>query len=531
MTSPHSASSRTGLAAASLTIAFIALYCGTSRGVFVYGDDVLMYQVTQAIAERGSVSVTSSARSGDVTHAVEGRDGKRYAKYGIGQSLAALPFFALAHPLFDRWQLPETRDRFGNLRTGAAVFATGLTNAVSGGLAVGLLFLLAVEIGFSLPVAVATALSLGLGTLWLHYSSTFLSEPLSGFLLLLAFFGRARFGREARTSGGMRAVSWWLAISGFAAGMAVATKLANVVVVFPLFLWVLVAAWRGGARRRRVPCLLSWSVPFGAWVIGIGYYNLVRFGSTFESGYREEATNFSTPFWEGLGGLLLSPAKGVLWYCPLLLLSLGGMAAFYRRDRALALAIGGASLLHLLLAGHYYAWYGGDVWGPRLLVPLLPLWLLPLGEQLAAWQSSGRARRFWTATLLTVSLLVTLASVAVPFDDHEERISTSRSGRFFHAWDAARSPLVHHLEQLPSAGWTTLQKLTGRLPVLSATESAAQSGSPDFAFVRYGSHSLLGWTRASLAIFLLALGGAVGCCRIRRPTIRSQKASASSPPQ
>ena len=34
----------------------------------------------------------------------------------------------------------------------------------------------------------------------------------------------------------------------------------------------------------------------------------------------------------------------------------------------------------LLLASAYYQWHGGGCWGPRLLVPILPVALLPAGE-------------------------------------------------------------------------------------------------------------------------------------------------------
>ena len=88
-------------------------------------------------------------------------EGRRFAKYGIGPSLVALPFYGASHRLFDRFELPETADSFGNLRTGPTIFGTGLANAVIGGATVAVTFLLAVELGFPLLVALATAVCLG----------------------------------------------------------------------------------------------------------------------------------------------------------------------------------------------------------------------------------------------------------------------------------------------------------------------------------------------------------------------------------
>jgi len=73
-------------------LAFSAFYAGTSRGVFIFGDDILMYQVTQAIWDRGEVAVSSPAESGDVARSIPGRDRKRFAKSGLAPSLVALPF-------------------------------------------------------------------------------------------------------------------------------------------------------------------------------------------------------------------------------------------------------------------------------------------------------------------------------------------------------------------------------------------------------------------------------------------------------
>ena len=67
MTSPRSGP--VALVARLLGLAFAAFYAGTSRGVFVFGDDILMYQVTEAIWERGEVAVVSLAPRKDIAHA------------------------------------------------------------------------------------------------------------------------------------------------------------------------------------------------------------------------------------------------------------------------------------------------------------------------------------------------------------------------------------------------------------------------------------------------------------------------------
>jgi hypothetical protein len=513
-----------------LGLAFAAFYAGTSRGVFVFGDDILMYQVTESIWERGEVSVSSRSTRKDIAFPVRGSDGRRYAKYGIAPSLVALPFYGASQRLFDGFELPVTADDFGNLRTGPRVFGTGLANAVAGGLTVAVTFLLAVELGYPLLVALITAFCLGSGTLMAHYSSTFLSEPLSALCLAVAVLGLLK-ARGKGSVEGVLAIRWWLAISGLAAGLAVATKVAHVVVVVPLFFWVAALGWRRARRRGWVVDTLYWSSFLSVWLAAIAAYNWSRFGGLFETGYGKEAGKFTAEFAVGFFGLLASPAKGVFWYCPVLLLSLLGARAFGRRDRACALAILAASAAWLLLISRYYQWFGGGSWGPRFLVPLLPLWILPAAEIFSRWRL-GRAWRLAIVVLVVASLLVSVAPLVVPFSDVDAPLAWSESELAAGGWRLRESPLLQAVALLPRAAATTASKLLGRSALGEAGRPPSGPRFPDFAFEHYGSHSLLVWTRGCFAVAALALGWAFAVARRARdgdsPT---QKALLSSPPQ
>lgn len=528
---PSPRSGPVALVALLLGLAFAAFYAGTSRGIFVFGDDILMYQVTEAIWERGEVAVASVAPRKDIAHARRGLDGKRFAKYGLGPSLVALPFFGASHRLFDRFELPETVDAFGNLRTGPAIFGTGLANAVTGGATVAVTFLLAVELGFPLLVALATAFCLGATTLLAHYASTFLSEPLSALCLAVAVLGLLK-AQGKSSAKGAAAGGWWLATSGFAAGLLVATKVAHVVVVLPLFIWVAVLGWRRSRLRGLVVHTLSWSFWFSVWLGAIAWYNLARFGSLFETGYGREASNFTASFAVGFAGLLASPAKGIFWYCPVLVLAVLGGRAFWRRDRACALAIAAASALWLLLISRYYQWYGGGSWGPRFLVPLLPLWILPAAEVFARFVQRQQ-RGGWRAAivlLVAASLIVSLAPLLVTFSDLDAPLAWSRAQFADGGWRLADSPLLQALGLVPRAAAVTMSKFSGRTALGEAGRSISERRYPDLAFEHYGSHALLEWTRGCFLLAALALAGALALARGGGGG-GAQKALLSSPPQ
>jgi hypothetical protein len=136
------------------------------------------------------------------------------------------------------------------------------------------------------------------------------------------------------------------------------------------------------------------AVPLVAAATGVAVYNWARFGSPLDTGYRTAAWNVAP--WIGLWGLLLSSGKGLLWYCPPLVLGLAGLVVLGRRRARAAVLMGGVSLLYLLAHASYNHWHGGGSWGPRLILPVLPLVVLPLAGWIecpprAAWARLGLA--------------------------------------------------------------------------------------------------------------------------------------------
>ena len=124
-------------------------------------------------------------------------------------------------------------------------------------------------------------------------------------------------------------------------------------------------------------------------------YNLVRYGSWGSNGYEQEA-GFSTPLLDGLGGLLLSPGKSLLLYAPIVLLAPVACWALARRGgvpgRVAVLLIAGETGAGLLLNAMWWAWTGNFAWGPRLIIPLLPLLIWPVGALVDGPVRIGAAR-------------------------------------------------------------------------------------------------------------------------------------------
>lgn len=489
--------------ALSLFLGVSLVYAAISRGVFLYGDDVLVYQVTESIVERGAFDVSTPPDRGDATRSIPGDDGRNYAKYGIGLSLVAIPGFAVGTLIEPLLPLKVVGDDVDNPRSSTRIYVTALTNAVIGGATVALLFLLAVELGLTRRTAIALAGLLAFATLLLHYSATFLTEPLSALCLTATVYGLVMSRRDSLRG---RAVGW-LALSGFAAGLALATKLANgATLVAPALwlLWLAVGEFRRRGMTRAILTCIAWGLPILIWASAVGWYNAARFGKVTSTGYREEASSYTTPLYEGVYGLLLSPGKGVLWYNLPLLLALAGCLMFYRRFPALALTILGMLLGTLLLYGRYYIWWGGGVWGTRFLVPLLPLLLLPAGYTVERASPARRLVKGVVLGIISTGLLVTALGVLVPYNLY--LAETLGDPARFHAslWDVSSSPIVAHVRLLDD----TL-------------------GSPDIAAQNYGSPALLGVSLVLLLAGLILLVDAVR--RVLRDDMETGRASRPSP--
>ena len=84
--------------------------------------------------------------------------------------------------------------------------------------------------------------------------------------------------------------------------------------------------------------------------------------------------------WEGIYGPILSPGKGLLLYAPILILALVGWRRFGREAPGGLLLVAGLCAVAVLVhANTLIVWLGGWAWGPRFVIPIIGIALLPLG--------------------------------------------------------------------------------------------------------------------------------------------------------
>jgi hypothetical protein len=97
---------------------------------------------------------------------------------------------------------------------------------------------------------------------------------------------------------------------------------------------------------------------------------------------------------EGLYGLLFSTWRGLFYYSPILLFSLPGFFYWFkdRNDRTLPAALLLSFIAILLFYSATPAWRGGNSYGPRYLVSVMPFIVLPMWKTIEVY---GKKRIFW----------------------------------------------------------------------------------------------------------------------------------------
>src|SRR5262249_9904985 len=134
-------------------------------------------------------------------------------------------------------------------------------------------------------------------------------------------------------------------------------------------------------------------------------YNQLAFGSAWDMGYFHHATRafaqvhsrdnplgLRPPDWSKLGPLLWGRYRGLLFYAPILVLSLPGWVVLMAR-KAWGCAVVSLSVVAAIVLVNlcYPEWTGGWSTGPRLLVPLLPFAILPVAALLGRQSPAARA--------------------------------------------------------------------------------------------------------------------------------------------
>ena len=380
-----------GLVLVGQFVAVFAVVALSGPGRIDIVDGQTRYEVARSLVEHGD----SVIRDPDVRYTVfPGRDGQLYTPYRFPQTGAGVVAIVLA-------------DHTGPVSEGRRHFWFVLTSAFAGALLAVVYTLWFRSLGQNcLPAVGWGSAGIFCTPNWFYATSTF--DDVWGATALV--------GAVVLAGASRRGWGWALA-AGLALGLAFNCKQPLGLFVLP----VLAVAYDWKASPRRQWARLGLIVAgLAAGVAAYKVYDYYKYPPEALLAHADAWANRG-PLWNAnpipaLLSLSVSLGAGAFWYCPTWPIALRGLAASYRLDKWVGVAVLAASAGFVLFIS-FVAFYKGDpCWGPRYLTPMLALWWL--------WAPAGAARlgRRLVVLVLVLGVVVQLLALSVdPQRLHLER--------------------------------------------------------------------------------------------------------------
>lgn len=386
-----------------LSVGVCLIYLAFLKPVIWGADGNEVLKVAYALVTEHSFSLPAGAES------MEGTNGQHYSIRYLLLPIVITPLVAIGVALSSWLGLPALSTAAVLAVVSSVLFTTATTVLVA---------LLALKLGSTKPGAYVAALAYAFGTIALTYAQTLFSEPLLAFLTIACVY--LAFGQTRRA---------WMESSLFAA-LAILAKPTGIVIgpVVAVYFWL---------KRYALWVILG---PILVPAFGVAlylFYNYLRFGNPFITG-QPVATGLSTSgMLERFLGLLFGfgMGGGLLWYCPPVALAVIGLYKALKTKPVEALALLGISTGFLV--GYSFWFCCGWDWGPRFLVPALPLLMALVG--LIDHQS-----RKWLIVLSAIGFVINAPTLFSFYQRYYWELQTVENHADLSLWSTiAQSPLLN----------------------------------------------------------------------------------------
>jgi hypothetical protein len=219
-----------------------------------------------------------------------------------------------------------------------------------------------------------------LGTSAFHYSTAFYGHQIASVSMMIAVYLQLKTDASDST----RTIIRRALLSGAAAGFSGLTEYQSAVPCLMLFVFVI---W---IHRRRVIGIAAFALAALPFAVLLLAYHKVAFGGflqlpyehlvskSIQSHHSRGIAGVSIPQAPAVFGSLLSLHRGLFVTSPMFLLVPFGLVLMFRRaSRPLAILIGAMFAYYLWFIFSAEIWHAGWAFGPRLLVPIMGLAMIP----------------------------------------------------------------------------------------------------------------------------------------------------------
>lgn len=403
-----------------------------------------------------------------------GREGQFFGKWYPLQSVLAVPLVALATASAHFLRVPAHY---------LAAIVSLILPAIFSAATAGLVGLIAMRLGSSAAGAQIAALTYAFGTIALAYARTFYAEPL---LALLT---------AAAVAAALASSPQQIAFAALCSMLAVLAKPTGVVVGLVIAAYLL-------AKTRSLMLSVIPALGSVAGLVIYCVYNDMRFAHPLMFGQPWSFRLESLPV--GFVGLLLSPGRGLLWYCPVMVLSFVAFLKARKSNIWDALLPVAMFASFLLLHSLWVFWSGGWSWGPRFLLPAIPGLVALLGTMQKRWRTA-------IVVLAIVGFLINAPTLFAFYEryyaEENERGVSERDA----LWSFSEAPYLH--------AWPAAVRQMRDAQNSDVREVFARRGAPSTTIT--GSRALRvvalwwwvlpvagipRWIGAAISLFLITLG-------------------------
>jgi hypothetical protein len=379
-------------------ITFLA-YVLCAPTFFQSSNEVTRFELARALMEKQTVILTTDynyALKMGLWPDVSFYDYAFYSALAPGASFLVIPFILVG----DLLQALFPSVAFFNPVTFAIMLPS-----LSTSLTAILIYKTCVMLGAKDRSSALTSLVYAFGTIAWAFSESFFPHAISAFLVTSGIYLVLKYTHHDSASIEL------LAISGFILGCAVLVEYPLVLVLPPLLCYLYV-------RKRDFVTLGYFLVPYVVSLASVWLYNAICFDSPFV--FPEQygvllaqkgvpwTEVFSNPIQVGLYGLLFDQFRGLFYYSPVLLFALPGFYLLYKDHWETAVLFASTFLIFLFFYSKWWCWFGGSSFGPRFLLPALPLLTIPLHKVIDQY---FHEKAFWSAFLIACAISVVVSAL------------------------------------------------------------------------------------------------------------------------
>ena len=329
-------------------------------------DGVVMFEYSKALIFQHSFSMNPPV--------IWGKDVFTVSKWAIGQTLIYIPsLWALSETIFAKnpayTQIPYDPELRRNpaLLENTSYLSVSYINALITTTTVVFFFLLLIDLGLTKRKASVIALLFGVTSPSAVYAKLDFAQPLAALWIVLSFYLLNKAQQQEN--------KWNYLLSGVTLGCLVITRTEMVVFQIPIMVVTTILIQIKNIKkpilsRTGILNITYFFMPIIFITVVNQYINYLRFGGLFSTGYN--AGSMFKPDFLSLLGNLISPGRGLFIFFPLAWLSILSISKLHKNIILWSIFISafGAVIFYSIFND---GWAAGLSWGPRLLIPYLPL--------------------------------------------------------------------------------------------------------------------------------------------------------------